>query len=167
MFATYAPRPGTSDLSIALMTATYATLLTHDRCTRPQQVHLRVLPSSPLEQPNLSADAARGGAQDQLRAIDRGQCGEHLHGRGATAEGLWAENGATYLHHACQLPSFEEAAGRLQQRRRRLLFVGDSTLEEQALLMAHAAGYTLEELRPKSCGNASRYRGLEGEIEPA
>ena len=51
---------------------------------------------------------------------------------------------------------------KLRTARAALLFVGDSTLEEQALLFAHAAGYAFAELQTEpACfegGKGSRWR---------
>ena len=42
-----------------------------------------------------------------------------------------------------------------------MLFVGDSTIEEQALLFAHSAGYALAELHTTCFTGGSRYREFD------
>lgn len=74
-------------------------------------------------------------------------CCSSLVGSSGLTSGGWSRDGAAFEHHACVMPSLSHLQRGLRAARAAVLFVGDSTLEEQALLFAHAAGYAFAELQ--------------------
>ena len=86
------------------------------------------------------------------------------------ASGWWvpgndsARGDATFEHQHCSMPTLDKMQLHLQRGATtgRVLFVGDSTIEEQALMLANSAGYAFSELNLR-CPNASgsRYREFD------
>lgn len=78
-------------------------------------------------------------------------------------QGSWAADGSDFVHdEACEVLPAEALLTLLRKAvGLRVLFIGDSTLEEVALIFAHASGYKFDELDVKPCGNASHYRHFD------
>lgn len=112
--------------------------------------------------------------QPQLLRVHRGDVPSDEHERTACStqqmlnlQGSWAADGTRFHHESCELPSWSSIRSRLAGATDlRLLFVGDSTLEELALLVAHAAGYQFEDLAVRECGNGSNFRHFDATSTP-
>ena len=108
-------------------------------------------------------------AQPLLLSVHRGDAPSDQHERTACStqqmlnvQGSWSADGTRFHHESCELPSWSSIRSRLAGATdMRLLFVGDSTLEELALLVAHGAGYQFEDLNVRECGNGSHFRHFD------
>ena len=90
-----------------------------------------------------------------------------LTGSGVLARGSWLASGGEYILDGCSIPTFDEVTERAAASTSRVLFVGDSSLEEMALLFAHASGLALSSLSRKRCthdGTGSLYRHFDSQF---
>ena len=106
----------------------------------------------PVLQPGAARPSGRKACDDALNSGD----------------GYWLIDDATHreiewrVSDACTLPSHATLAAQLRSKAGlSLLFVGDSLLEEQAMLFARTVGYDMTELKRHCVGGSSHFRDFD------